>query len=183
MTRYINKPFLLDKNWLKQENMYDCALNSLQQCFYNLTGVKVSESTMMKLGYTDSLGTGHDGISAIVKWFNKTYNKNITVEFRNLSSFGSTPKQRWEAIGKLITQKNVCIFAHLLYHNGGSECPKPTSKDHGHYEVFDIVNTDTMYIRALNSLSGGYLQDRKISVEECFMNHTPHPSVIVLTKK
>lgn len=182
MTRYINKPFLLSKDWLKQDFQFDCALNSLQQCFYNLTELKVSESTMMKLGYTNCGGTSHEGIKKIVEWFNKTYKQNIKVEFRNLSSFGSTPKERWENIGKIITNQNKSVFAHILYHNGGSECTKNKSKDHGHYEVFDIVNTETMYIRALNSLSGGYLQDRKISVQECFIKGISQPSIIILSK-
>lgn len=183
MTRYINKPFLLSSDWLKQDYKFDCALNCLQQCFYNLTEIRVSEKRMLDLGYTSCSGTDHEGIKAVVRWFNKTYGKNIKVEFRNLSSFGSTLVERWDKIGALMVKPNVSMFAHIKYHNGGSECPKDRSRDHGHYEVFDIVNTGTLYIRALNSLSGGYLQDRKISVEECFMKGIDQPSLIILTKQ
>ena len=84
-----------------------------------------------------------------------------------------------------MSRKDTAIFAHIMYRNGGSSCTSSIipKEDHGHYEVFDIVNVSTMYIRALNSLSGGYLQDRKISVEECFMKKISQPSVIIIQNK
>lgn len=184
-TRFVNTPFLLDPNWMKQDYKADCALNSLQQCFYNLTGIKVSESTMMKLGYTGSGGTSHDGIRKVVSWFNREYNQNITIEFRNLKDYGSSSKEQWTNIGKQMTRKDTSIFFHIYYRNGGNSCTSSiiAGQDYGHYEVLDIINVGTGYVRALNSLSGGYLQNRKISVQECFMRKISQPSIAVLTKK
>ena len=180
--RYISKPYLQEKGWLKQDYDTSCALNSIQQSVYKLTGLKISEKTMYQLGYTGSNGTSHDGINQIIKWINRKYKQNLTIQWKNLSSYGSTPKTRWTNIGKQITKPNVAIFAHIGYVNGGTTCTG-TSKYYGHYEVFDIVNTDTMYIRALNSLSGGYLQDRKIAVEECMISKISQPSICVITKE
>ena len=147
--RYVSSPYLLEKSWIKQDYDASCALNSIQETVYKLTGLKISEKTMYNLGYTHPKnGTGHDGINKIVSWINRTYKQNLSVSWKNLSDFGSTPKERWTNIGKLMSQKDKGVFMHIGYTNGGASCG---SKDnwHGHYEVFDIVNVDTMYIRAL----------------------------------
>lgn len=180
--RYISQPYLLNSAWVKQDYDTSCALNSIQQSVYKLTGLKISESTMYKLGYTGSSGTGHDGINQIIKWINKNYKTNLTVSWKNLKDFGNTSKEQWTNIGKMMSRKDTAMFAHIGYVNGGTGCTA-TSSWHGHYEVFDIVNTGTMYIRALNSLSGGYLQDRKISVEECMMKKISQPSLCIIQKK
>lgn len=181
-TRFISEPYLLSSSWVKQDYDTSCALNSIQQSVYKLTGLKISESTMYKLGYTGSTGTSHEGIKKIIEWINRSYKQKLTIQFKNLSDFGSTSKERWTNIGTLMSRKDTAIFAHIGYTNGGTTC---NNKDnwHGHYEVFDIVNVSTMYIRALNSLSGGYLQDRKISVEECFMKRISQPSIIIIQNK
>ncbi len=181
-TRFVSSPYLLSSSWVKQDYDTSCALNSLQESFYKLTQIKVAESTMYKLGYTGSTGTSHDGIKSIVNWLNKNYKTNISVEFKNLKDFGKTSKEQWTAIGKLMSKSNVAVFFHIGYTNGGQTC---NSKDnwHGHYEICDVVNVKTGYVRALNSLSGGYIQDRKIPVQECFMKRISQPSVIILTKK
>lgn len=179
-TRFVSSPYLLSSSWVKQDYDTSCALNSIQQSIYKLTGLKISESTMYKLGYTGSNGTGHDGINNIIKWFNKQYHYDLKVSWKNLSDFGSTSKSRWTRIGELMSRKDTAIFAHILYHNGGTTTG--SSHNYGHYEVFDIVNTKTGYIRALNSLSGGYLQDRKISVEEVYMRGISQPSICIIKK-
>ncbi len=179
-TRFVSSPYLLSSSWVKQDYDTSCALNSIQQSIYKLTGLKISESTMYKLGYTGANGTGHDGINNIIKWFNKQYHYDLKVSWKNLSDFGSTSKSRWNKIGELMSRKDTAIFAHILYHNGGTTTG--SSHNYGHYEVFDIVNTGTMYIRALNSLSGGYLQDRKISVEEAYMRGISQPSICIIKK-
>lgn len=182
-TRYVSKPYLLSSSWVKQDYDASCALNSIQQSVYKLTGLKISESTMYKLSYTHPKnGTGHDGINSIIKWINKNYKTNLSVSWKNLSDFGSSSKERWTNIGKMMSRADTAIFMHLGYTNGGASCSSGDNW-HGHYEVFDIVNTGTMYIRALNSLSGGYLQDRKISVEECFMKRISQPSICIIKKK
>ena len=182
-TRFVSSGYMLSSSWIKQDYDSSCALNCLELILNKLTKKHITEKTMYNLGYTSKNGTGHDGIKSIVKWFNKAHGTNIDVEFKNLKDFGKTSKEQWTTIGKLMSKSNVGVFFHIYYRNGGSSCTSAiTDKDHGHYEICDIVNVGTMYVRALNSLSGGYLQDRKISVQECFMNRRS-PNVIVLTKK
>lgn len=180
-TRFVSSPYLLSSSWVKQDYDTSCALNSIQQSIYKLTGLKISESTMYKLGYTGSNGTGHDGINNIIKWFNKQYHHDLKVSWKNLSDFGSSSKEKWTNIGKMMSRADTAIFMHIGYTNGGKSCSSGDNW-HGHYEVFDVVNVGTMYIRALNSLSGGYLQDRKISVEECYMKRISQPSICIIQK-
>ena len=184
-TRFVSSGYMLSSSWIKQDYDTSCALNCLEENLYKLTKKHVTEKTMYNLDYTGKDGTSHDGIKAIVKWFNKKYGYNIAVEFKNLKDFGKTSKEQWTNIGKLMSKSNVGVFFHIMYRNGGSSCTSAIipKEDHGHYEICDIVNVKTMYVRALNSLSGGYLQDRKISVQECFMKKISQPSVIILTKK
>lgn len=179
-TRFVSSPYLLDPKWEKQDYDDSCCLNCLQLAFYKLTGLKITEKEMYQMGYTKD-GTSIDGLKAIVKKLNSKYKTNISVETKELKSFGSSVLERWRTIGKLMSKSNVAVFFRLGYTNGGASCSK-NDKYHGHYETCDIVNVSTMYVRALNSLSGGYLQDRKINVQECFMNRRS-PNVIVLTKK
>ena len=65
---------------------YYCACNSLQQCFYRLTGIKVAESTIASVAGTTTSGTDHAGINTAVAWFNKKYGKNIKITFFNFYS-------------------------------------------------------------------------------------------------
>ena len=63
---------------------YYCACNSLQQAFYRLTGIHVSESTIASVAGTTSSGTGHQGINTAVAWFNRKYGQNIKITGKTL---------------------------------------------------------------------------------------------------
>ena len=56
---------------------YTCGPNSLQQMFYRLTGIKVSESAIAEAAGTTTDGTDHEGLNTAVQWFNKKYKKNV----------------------------------------------------------------------------------------------------------
>lgn len=174
MARYnARNKYLLDPNWVKQDYDTSCALNCLQQSFYALDKRIVKESTMYGLGYTGKNGTGHDGIEAIVKWYNKKYGTNHKVKWYNLSDL----KGKWKTIGKALINKNKAVFFHIGYHNGGVSM---NGVAHGHYEILSIINTDTKYVQALNSLSGGYIQDRKLSIQEAYMKEISQPSICTI---
>ena len=90
---------------------------------------------------------------------------------------GKTDDERFKAIGKLLADKNTAVLWHILYTGAGESIEKD---GYGHYEVIDIINISTKYVRALNSLGKikndgsyqGHLQDRKFSVQSYFAKHT-----------
>lgn len=155
---------------------YYCAPNSLQQCLYRLTGIKVAESTVAGIAGTTTAGTDHAGIETVVVWFNKKYNKKIKLVWKNFSDLGSSSSARWTALQKYI-QKGA-VFIHLLYRD-----------QWGHYEVPKDVSSDTCKI--LNSLGDscgngtycGYIENRSRSTELRYMQGISQKSLAILTKE
>ena len=145
---------------------YYCACNSLQQSFYRLTGIRVSEYDIAEWCGTTSDGTDHDGINTAVAIFNKKYNKNIKINWYNFSELG------WNRIKEMLN--NGAVFFHLLYRN-----------QYGHYEPIKSVG-DTLEI--LNSLGDrygegyyGYIEYRSRSEQESYINGISQKSVAYLT--
>ena len=153
---------------------YYCACNSLQQCFYRLTGIKVDEKTIAKIAGTTTSGTDHAGINTAVAWFNKKYNKNVKIAWYNFSDLGKNDNERWSKLSSLI--KKGAVFCHLLYRD-----------KYGHYEVPKSVGADNLSI--LNSLgdscgSGtycGYIESRSKSVQRRYIAGISQKSIAVLT--
>ena len=153
---------------------YYCGCNSLQQCFYRLTGIKVAESTIAAVAGTTTNGTDHAGLETAVAWFNKIYNKNIKITWKNFSDLGSSASERWETLKKYM--KNGAVFIHLLYRN-----------QWGHYEVILEINGDNL--RILNSLGDycsypaycGYIENRTKSTELSYINGISQKSIAILT--
>ena len=147
---------------------YYCACNSLQQCFYRLTGIKVAESTIAGWAGTTTSGTDHGGINSAVAAFNKKYNKNVKITWKNFSDVG------WSALQSYI-QKGA-VFCHLLYRD-----------QWGHYEVPKDVSSDTCKI--LNSLgdscgSGtycGYIESRSRETQKRYIQGISQKSIAILT--
>ena len=91
---------------------------------------------------------------------------------------GKTESERFKNIGKLLAKNNTAIIWHILYVSGGTST---TGTGYGHYEYIDTINTDTNYVRALNSLNvkksdgsyTGILQDRKYNVQSYYARNTP----------
>ena len=154
---------------------YYCACNSLQQCFYRLTGIKVAESTIARVAGTTTSGTDHAGINTAVAWFNKKYGKNIKITWKNFSDLGSSDSARWSALQSYINKG--AVFCHLLYRD-----------QWGHYEVPKNVSNDTCQI--LNSLgdscgSGtycGYIESRSRSTQKRYIQGISQKSIAILTK-
>lgn len=153
---------------------YNCGPNSLQQCFYRLTGIQVSESAIASAAGTTSDGTDHDGLNTAVKWFNNKYNKNVKITWKNFSDLGSSDTERWTTLKKYM--KNGAVFIHLLYRNKW-----------GHYEIIlEIRDGD---LRILNSLGDycsypaycGYIEIRSKLEQLDYINGISQKSVAILT--
>lgn len=153
---------------------YYCGCNSLQQCFYRLTGIKVAESTIASVAGTTTSGTDHNGLNTAVAWFNKKYNKKVKIIWKNFSDLGSTDTERWKALQSYINKG--AVFIHLRYRD-----------QYGHYEVPKDVSNDTCKI--LNSLgdscgSGtycGYVENRSRATEKRYIQGISQKSVAILT--
>ena len=154
---------------------YYCACNSLQQCFYRLTSIKVPESTIASVAGTTTAGTDHYGIETAVAWFNKKYGKNIKITWKNFSDLGSSDAERWKTLQSHINKG--AVFVHLLYRN-----------QWGHYEVPKDVSSDTLKI--LNSLGSscggasycGYIENRSRSTQKSYIQGISQKSIAILTK-
>ena len=146
---------------------YYCACNSLQQCFYRLTGIHVSEDTIAGWAGTTSDGTDHEGINTAVAQFNRKYNKNVKITWYNFSELS------WSKIDNLL--ENSAIFFHLLYRN-----------QWGHYEPIKSVNDDLSILNSLGDRCGGntycgYIEIRSKSEQQSYINGISQKSVAVLT--
>ena len=154
---------------------YNCACNSLQQGFYRLTGIHVSESTIASVAGTTTSGTGHQGINTAVAWFNRKYGQNIKISWKNFSDLGGSDSARWNKLNQYAT--NEAVFCHILYRN-----------KYGHYEVLKSVNGNNVTV--LNSLGSrcskpaycGYIETRSKSNQLSYMRGISQPSVAILTK-
>lgn len=154
---------------------YNCADNSLQQCFYRLTGILVDESSIASVAGTTTSGTDHEGINTAIVWFNRKYNQNIKITWKNFSDLGSSASERWATLNNYI--KKGALFCHLKYRNTW-----------GHYEVPKAVNDSTVTI--LNSLGNkctsvaycGYIETRSKSDQLSYINGISQKSIAILTK-
>lgn len=154
---------------------YYCACNSIQQCYYRLTGIKVSESTIASAAGTTREGTDHNGINTAISWLNKKYNTNVKITWSNFSDLGNTDAQRWTALQNYINKG--AVFVHLLYRD-----------QYGHYEVPKSVGTDNLAI--LNSLGNncggesfcGYIETRSKSTQKSYIQGISQKSIAILTK-
>lgn len=171
------KPYLTSQgcSGMGQCTGYYCGCNSLQQCFYRLTGIQVAESTIASVAGTTTSGTDHNGLNTAVAWFNKKYGKNIKITWKNFSDLGSSEAARWKALQQYIDKG--AVFVHLLYRD-----------QWGHYEVPKSVGDDNLKI--LNSLgdscgSGtycGYIETRSKSAQRSYINGISQKSIAILTK-
>ena len=101
---------------------------------------------------------------------------------------GATTNERFANVAKLLCKDNTAVIWHIAYINGGNS----TNGAHfGHYEYVDKINTNTKFIRALNSLgdknsNGSYqgkLQDRTFDIQAYFARNTPgnQPALCIIT--
>lgn len=146
---------------------YYCACNALQECFYRLTGKKVSENDIANWAGTTEDGTDHDGINTAVAQFNKKYGKNVKIKWYNFSELS------WNKISDYIN--NGAVFFHLLYRD-----------QWGHYEPIKKVSDDLEILNSLGDRCGGvtycgYIEYRSKSTQKRYINGISQKSVAVLS--
>lgn len=151
---------------------YNCGPNSLQQCLYRLTGIKVSESTIAQVAGTTTSGTDHQGLNTVIAWFNRKYSKNVKIKWYNFSDIG------WSKLEKFMT--NGAVFCHIKYRRTSSFA------GYGHYEVPYKISGDN--IQVLNSLGDkcnspafcGYIENRKKSTQKYYIQGISQKSIAYL---
>ena len=150
--RYESSPHFLNQGsgYLGQTTPSRCGPHSVRQSIKKF-GIDISESTLASwAGTVEGSGTDHEGINTAIAMAAKQAGVKIDVEWKNFSELGSNDAARFKALGELLCQKNVAAFLHILY-SGAGDYYDPDDEC-GHYEPLDRVNTETKYVRALNSL-------------------------------
>ena len=155
-----------------QNNGSYCGCHSLQEVFRNLTGIVVPQSTIASVCATTEDGTDHDGLNTCVAWFNRKYNKNLTVKWYNYSELGRS------GVKKIINSINQDLITHLLYR-----------RTWGHYEVLNKCYDD--YVDVQNSLGDycdypayyGYVEERYWSTLESYISGISQKSIMVITNE
>ena len=187
--RYTSSPHWTEQGagYLGQINPYNCGPHSVRQSIKKF-GININESTLASWAGTTTSGTDHDGINTAIAMAAKQAGVKIDVEWKNFSELGSNDAARFKALGELLCQKNVAAFLHILY-SGAGDYYDPDDEC-GHYEPLDRVNTETKYVRALNSLGSrdgygyyGHLQDRTFNLEAQYISGISQKSVCILRKK
>ena len=135
------------------------------QCIYRLTGIELSEATLMSVCGTTKYGTDHDGLKTGLAWFNRKYGHNLKMVWKNKSEL------TWEEIQTLIN--NGAIFFHLLYRN-----------QWGHYEVAQNSKSPMSILNSLGSSCGngycGYIESRSRATQQAYINCISQKSVYII---
>ena len=152
-----------------QNNGYYCGCHSLQEVFRNLTGRVVPQKTIAGWALTTTAGTSHAGLDTAVAKFNKTYNENLKVTWKNFSDLG------WSGIDKIVKSNNQDCVIHNLYRN-----------KYGHYEVVNNVSSNITVQNSLGDTcsSGcycGYIEYRSQATFRSYINGISQKSVMVIT--
>lgn len=152
-----------------QNTGYYCGVHSLQEVIRNLYNIVIPQSTLASWCGTTTSGTSHQGLETGVAKFNKKYNKNLKVQWKNFSELG------WSGIKKIIDSKNQDCIIHNLYRN-----------QWGHYEVINNVSSNITVQNSLGSSCGscycGYIEYRTQSEFRSYINGISQKSIMILTR-
>lgn len=152
-----------------QNTGYYCGVHSLQEVIRNLYNIVIPQSTLASWCGTTTAGTSHQGLETGVAKFNKKYNKNLKVQWKNFSDLG------WTGIKKIVDSKNQDCIIHNLYRN-----------QWGHYEVINNVSSNITVQNSLGSSCGGcycgYIEYRTQSEFRRYINGISQKSIMVLTR-
>ncbi len=172
---YSSSPFHTKSGggYLGQKTGYSCGPHALMQAYYNLTGIDVSEATLMDVCGTTTSGTSHQGLATGLAYLNRKYGTNVTMEWKDFSDVGYTK------LGELLCDSDSSIFWHELYRN-----------QWGHYSLANKVNTSSSLFNVLNSLGNkcgspaycGYQETRGFSTQKSYWNGISQKSICILRK-
>ncbi|WP_295612144.1 Ig-like domain-containing protein [uncultured Methanobrevibacter sp.] len=151
---------------LGQKTPYSCGPHSLMQCIYRLTGIELSESTLMSVCGTTTYGTDHDGLATGLAWFNRKYGYNLKMLWKNKSELS------WDEIQSYID--NGALLFHLLYR-----------RSDGHYEVAQDCDSPMNILNSLGDRCGsgyyGYIESRSRAEQQSYINGISQKSVCIIT--
>ena len=151
---------------LGQKTPYSCGPHSLMQCIYRLTGIELSESTLMSVCGTTTYGTDHDGLATGLAWFNRKYGYNLKMLWKNKSELS------WDEIQSYID--NGALLFHLLYR-----------RSDGHYEVAQDCDSPMNILNSLGDRCGsgyyGYIERRSRAEQQSYINGISQKSVCIIT--
>lgn len=144
----------------------------VQEIIRNLTGKVISQSTLARVIGTTSAGSDHNGINTAFAWFNKKYNYNLEVNWKNFSDMG------WDKIKKILESDNQDCGLHELYRDKW-----------GHYTNYDKVYPGSVDVH--NSLGSkcssscycGYTENRSKTAAKRYLSGISQKSVIIVTRK
>ena len=165
---------------LGQPNNYYCGVQTIWQILFKLGIKDYSKDTLAKWCGTTTKGTSHDGMKTCIAKINKVKGTKLKIEFKNLSDMGSTQKERWTNIGKLICKSNVGVGIHSMYR-----------QQYDHYECLQMVNVSNSNTYVLNSLGNkckapafcGYVETRSWNEWQKYISMISQPSIIIITKQ
>lgn len=185
---YTSSPHYTEQgcNRLGQCTNYYCAPHSIHQCLKKLGITSFNEQTLAKWASTTTSGTSHEGINTCLAKVSKDSKIPLKVTWKNFSDFGSTKKERYLNLAKLLCKDNVALFFHIGYQGSGSSA---TGKIFGHYECLDRIDMSSSKVRALNSLGNkcgsgycGHLQERSFNLQSTFIASISQKSVCIIEK-
>ena len=160
-----------------QNNGYYCGPHMVQEIIRNLTGKVIPQSTLAGIIGTTSSGSSHSGIDTCFAWFNKTYNQNLKVEWKNFSDVG------WSGIKKILESNNKDSGIHEMYRRTS------TFQGFGHYTNFDKIYDNSVDVH--NSLGSscnygcycGYTENRSKNEAKYYIDGISQKSVLVVTNE
>lgn len=184
ITKYISSPHWVATgcNKLGQCTGYYCMPHSIRQnlCKFGIDDYK--ESTLAGWCGTTTAGTGHSGGNTAIKQVANKKGLNLKTTWVNFSSLGNNINTRFQALGELISQKNIAVITHVLYRG-----------QWGHYEVIKSIDTKNKTLEILNSLGTknsngtyqGYIETRSYNTEANYLANTPYnqPSICIIEKQ
>lgn len=176
---------------LGQATSYYCGPNMIHQMLKKFGITKYSQKQIASLCGTTTSGTDPESLKSCIEYIARKEGITLDVQRKYLSDFGSSTKEQFKAIAKLLCKSNIFVGTHIGYQDSGS-VGGSGYKIFGHYECFDKIDTSKKQIRVLNSLGSkcsstgycGHLQWRSYDLEKTYINNkTGVKSIWIVTKK